>query len=154
MENISVAQVNGVNIIKIVGKAVMQISLSVEKLLIESKKTPILDLSETSYIDSTFLGLIAKYSLIFKKKNNEFLSIVRPTKSVLDNLEKTGILKFVLIIDKTIQINAKEVEATKISNEELKKHILELHEILMNLNEENKKIFSNVVELMKKGLDK
>lgn len=54
MENISVAQVNGVNIIKIVGKAVMQISPSVEKLLIESKKTPILDLSETSYIDSTF----------------------------------------------------------------------------------------------------
>ena len=144
MENISVAQVNGVNIIKIVGKAVMQISPSVEKLLIESKKTPILDLSETSYIDSTFLGLIA----------NEFLTIVRPTKSVLDNLEKKGILKFVLIIDKTIQINAKEVEATKISNEELKKHILELHEILMNLNEENKKIFSNVVELMKKGLDK
>ena len=89
-----------------------------------------------------------------RKKNNEFLSIVRPTKGVLDNLEKTGILKFVLIIDKTIQINAKEVEATKISNEELKKHILELHEILMNLNEENKKIFSNVVELMKKGLDK
>ena len=57
-------------------------------------------------------------------------------------------------MDKTLKISGKEVNVEKIDNKKLAKHILELHEILMNLNEENRKEFSRVVELMRKGVEK
>ena len=48
-------------------------------------------------------------------------------------------------------INGKVVKVDEIDNQKLAKHILELHTVLMNLNEANRKEFGKVVELMKKG---
>lgn len=151
MEQILVDEIKGVKVIKIVDKANMKLAPKVIEILDSCDKTPILDLSETTYIDSTFLGLIAKYTMIFKNRNDEFLSILRPKEEVLMCLTKTGILKFLIILDKDINVNGKVIEVDKIDNEKLAKYILELHTILMNLNEENRKEFEKVVELMKKG---
>lgn len=144
---------NSVRIIKIKGRATMKISQDVERLLMDNIKTPIIDFSEVEYLDSTFLGLIAKYTMIYKQKNNEFLTILKPDEKVLQLLRQTGILNFVVIIDKTILINAKPIEISELDSN-ISDHILELHEILMNLNEDNKKVFGPVVEQMKKGMKK
>lgn len=152
MDKILVDEINSVKIISIQGNANMNLSQSVSEILDKCESTPILDLSKSEYIDSTFLGLIAKYTMLFKSKNDEFLTILKPTKEVLTCLKKTGILKFLIVLDKEININGKQVEIDKIDNRKLAKHILELHTILMNLNEENRKEYSRVVELMKKGL--
>lgn len=144
--------IDGIKIIKIKGKASMKISQDVEKLLDNNENTPILDLSEVEYLDSTFLGLIAKYTMIYKSKNDEFLNVLRPNDVVLDLLKQTGILNFVVVLDKTILINSKPITLNGV-DKNLANHILELHEILMNLNEENKKIFGPVVEQMKKGME-
>lgn len=153
MGKILADEIDGVKIVKIIGKANMKLSQTVEEIFNTCTKTPILDLSESEYIDSTFLGLIAKYTMVFKKKNDEFLTILKPTKEILSCLFKTGILKFLIVLDKEININGKVVEANKIDNQKLAKHILDLHIILMNLNEKNKEEFSKVVELMKKGVN-
>lgn len=144
--------IDGIKIIKIKGKASMKISQDIEKLLDNNENTPILDLSEVEYLDSTFLGLIAKYTMIYKSKNDEFLNVLRPNDVVLDLLKQTGILNFIVVLDKTILINSKPITLNGV-DKNLANHILELHEILMNLNEENKKIFGPVVEQMKKGME-
>lgn len=154
MDKIEVAKVQDVDILKIYGKATMKNSQAIADLMDKMNKTPILDLSETTYVDSTFLGLIAKYTMLFKKKNDEFITILKPTEEVLTCLRRTGILKFLIVVDKTLKISGKEVNVENIDNKKLAKHILELHEILMNLNEENRKEFSRVVELMRKGVEK
>ena len=151
MEQILTDEINGVKVIKILDKANMKLAPKVIEILDSCGKTPIFDLSETTYIDSTFLGLIAKYTMIFKSKSDEFLSILRPSSEVLTCLNKTGILKFLIILDKDININGKVVKVDEIDNQKLAKHILELHTVLMNLNEANRKEFGKVVELMKKG---
>ncbi len=137
---------NDVNIIKISGKATMKNVTSIEKILNESIKTPILDFTETTYLDSTFLGLIAKYTMIFKNKNNEYLNLLKPNKEIVNILKQTGILKFLVILDEEILIEGKQIESLPANP----KQILELHETLMNLNDENKKTFASVVEQMKK----
>lgn len=68
MDKIEVAKVQDVDILKIYGKATMKNSQAIADLMDKMNKTPILDLSETTYVDSTFLGLIAKYTMLFKKE--------------------------------------------------------------------------------------
>ena len=153
MNNILYATLEKYNIVKVCTSATMRNSEQVSELL-EKDKITILDLSETTYIDSTFLGLIAKYTMKFKNDFNEYLSILNPTNEVLTALKQTGILNFVVILNEDIIVNGTKIEKKDFKSSNIAKHILEMHEILSDLNEENKKVFSDVVNKMREVVEK
>lgn len=153
MNDILYATLEKYNIVKVCTSATMRNSEQVSELL-EKDKITILDLSETTYIDSTFLGLIAKYTMKFKNDFNEYLSILNPTNEVLTALKQTGILNFVVILNENIIVNGTKIEKKDFKSSNIAKHILEMHEILSDLNEENKKVFSDVVNKMREVVEK
>ncbi len=153
MNDILYATLEKYNIVKVCTSATMRNSEQVSELL-EKDKITILDLSETTYIDSTFLGLIAKYTMKFKNDFNEYLSILNPTNEVLTALKQTGILNFVVILNEDIIVNGTKIEKKDFKSSNIAKHILEMHEILSDLNEENKKVFSDVVNKMREVVEK
>ena len=153
MNDILYATLEKYNIVKVCTSATMRNSEQVSELL-EKDKITILDLSETTYIDSTFLGLIAKYTMKFKNDFNEYLSILNPTNEVLTALKQTGILNFVVILNEDIIVNGTKIEKKDFKSSNIAKHILEMHEILSDLNEENKKVFSDVVNKMREMVEK
>ena len=153
MNDILYATLEKYNIVKVCTSATMRNSEQVSELL-EKDKITILDLSETTYIDSTFLGLIAKYTMKFKNDFNEYLSILNPTNEVLTALKKTGILNFVVILNEDIIVNGTKIEKKDFKSSNIAKHILEMHEILSDLNEDNKKVFSDVVNKMREVVEK
>ena len=153
MNDILYATLEKYNIVKVCESATMRNSEQVSELL-EKDKITILDLSKTTYIDSTFLGLIAKYTMKFKNDFNEYLSILNPTTEVLTALKQTGILNFVIILNEDIIVNGTKIEKKNFKISHIAKHILEMHEILSDLNEDNKKVFSDVVNKMREVVEK
>lgn len=150
MNDILYATLDNMNIVKVCGKATMKNSQTVSELFDSSDKIIILDLSETTYIDSTFLGLIAKYTMEYMKKYGQYLSIIKPSDEVFIALKQTGILKFIVILSEKITINGTKIEKNNFITSNISKHILEMHEILAKLNEENAIIFNPVIEQMRK----
>lgn len=148
--NVLIAKKDNISIIKILDKATMKNLAEVEKVLDSSSGDILIDLSSSSYIDSTFLGLIAKYTMIFKKKNNEYLKLVNPTENILIALKQTGILKFVEIVKDNFELDFVELLKEDMKKEDKATRIIELHEKLIDINEDNRKVFGAVVEQMKK----
>lgn len=148
--NVLIAKKDNISIIKILDKATMKNLAEVEKVLDSSSGDILIDLSSSSYIDSTFLGLIAKYTMIFKKKNNEYLKLVNPTENILIALKQTGILKFVEIVKDNFELDFVELLKEDMKKEDKATRIIELHEKLIDMNEDNRKVFGAVVEQMKK----
>ena len=111
------------------------------------------EMSETTYMDSTFLGMIAKIAIELKTKKNKKLVVLNPSQEAKGFLKQTGITKFIDIINeeeiKSESLKSISLETNDNMNDK-SRYILEMHEVLMNLNDENKKVFQSVVDAMKK----
>lgn len=158
MDTFLFTEINKEYIFKICGKATMKNSKIFSDFVDEKMKDAegiSFEMSETTYMDSTFLGLVAKYAIDIKMSKGKSLVILNPSEEAYMFLKQTGIVKFVEVITKEdIDINAKEISGTDFSNmNEKSKYILEMHEVLMGLNEENEKVFKPVVDAMKKVIE-
>lgn len=114
-----------------------------------------LEMSEVTYIDSTFLGLIAKLAVDFKMNKNKKIKLINPSSQVLKGFKDTGIINFLENINGIDfnNINLEQIDKIDFYNIEEKQHfILKMHEILMNLNEKNRIEFEPVVDQMRKVL--
>lgn len=154
------SELEDVIFIKIEGNATMKNSKTLsdllEKIFSGDKKNLVFEMSNCNYLDSTFLGLIAKCALEIKKKWNSTLYIMNASNMVMSGLKQTGIDKFIeKLEDENLQLDTTEIVTSDFSNKNDKTiHILEMHKTLMDLNEKNKETFKNVVEMIEKGLDK
>ncbi|WP_066900266.1 STAS domain-containing protein [Streptobacillus notomytis] len=154
MDNFLYAKLNDEYIFKICGRATMKNSKIFSDFVddkINEAQGISFDMSETTYMDSTFLGLVAKYSIDVKMSKGKNLVILNPSEESYTFLKQTGIIKFVDLITKedlNIDMNISGSDFSDMN--EKSKYILEMHEILMKLNEENEKVFKPVVDAMKK----
>ncbi len=147
--------------IKIVGNATMKNSKTLdslfEKVFKEEKKDIILDFEECNYMDSTMLGLLAKTAIKLKKLWGSSMYAMNMSNAVSMSLKSTGVDKLLTTIDTT---GFGIVEVAKIENSDFEgkrektEHILESHKVLMELSEENKAVFKNVVTLLEQELKK
>ena len=149
---------DGRYIFKIIGKATMKNSKILSdyiESIFKDIKTLSFEMSEIEYMDSTFLGLVAKFVVDLKTQKSQKFIILNPSKEAYTLLKQTGIDKFCDVINEDIDfLNIKKVEGEDLSNmKEKSKYILEMHEVLMNLNEKNKITFKPVVDAMKKVID-
>ena len=146
--------------IKIEGNATMKNSKTLSDVLEDifdgDKINIVLEMSKCNYLDSTFLGLIAKTALETKKRWNSPLYVMNASNMVLNGLKQTGIDKFIEIVeDSKLDLETTELGKKDFNDKEEKTHhILEMHKTLMDLNEKNQETFKNVVELIERSLDK
>lgn len=154
-------------IVKVIGRGTMEFCSQLfdhisEKINNRNKQdidTIYFDLSETNYLDSSFIGVIVHIDKQLHKKVSEdaHVTILNPTKKAEDILTTMG-LGELLSIQK--DFNVRGMQSTSEIKKKLEKDyndiklILESHQNLMELNSENKKKFTLVEEMLKKELER
>jgi anti-anti-sigma factor len=127
--------------------------------LFESTPPPaiVIDLSETSSLDSTNLGLLAKIARTTLEQDKQKTVMISPKPDINRVLKSMGFDKvFTIVQDSYISPNPQE-KPSKIPNKEMSEHelartVLESHRTLMELNENNRETFKNVVQFLEREI--
>jgi anti-anti-sigma factor len=107
------------------------------------------DLSECTYMDSTFMGLLVGFHKRLARVKAGKLRIVNPTKTARDLLSGLGLLPLIDIVEEAVPFPADMVDVlkTRTAGADL---LLKAHENLMELSEDNVKRFSTLHSVLKK----
>ena len=111
-----------------------------------------IDLTETSYIDSTNLGLLAKlpkYSSHHVSTPPVMISNQDSINEVLDNVGFTKIFTIVNCYDEDLP-TLQEIPRTETNERSLSQTVLKAHRELVDLNKPNKDRFTDVVEYLER----
>ncbi|MFN7138240.1 MAG: STAS domain-containing protein [Limisphaerales bacterium] len=150
--------------VKISGKANFTNSLDLKKLVHELSERGyqrfILDLSDCTLMDSTFLGVLAGVGLKFSSNGepNGSVEVYNPNTRIKDLLENLGVLH----LFKMANVGAVPDNAYQpVSNDgeqptrtEVTRTCLEAHQILMQINPENVRKFKDVAQFLAEDLKK
>jgi anti-anti-sigma factor len=114
------------------------------------------DMTETEYIDSTNLGLLAKISNLMRERFERKPTILSTNKNITVLLENIGFDKAFIIVTDTNWTPQKlsEISDAADNEKDAAMRILDAHRTLMELNEKNKDMFKSVVELLEKDVKK
>ena len=125
-----------------------------ESLNFSNCKHIIFDFQNTRHLDSTSLGTIAATGLKYLKSCNKKLTFINVSKELESNLINLG-FKPIAEMGKEVGMEITEESLIPLPGKKEKisgKEILEAHKSLANLNEKNRAIFKNVIELLEKEL--
>lgn len=154
MENgrILVSERNGTYILKFKGDVRLTLCATLDEFLesmcrSEQLKAVLIDLTETEGIDSTSLGLLAKISVLSRKKHHLIPTIVSTNPDITRILESMGFDKAFVILNNPLStpINLSELPVIESSEDVVHQKVLEAHKILMAMNESNKETFKDLV---------
>ncbi len=107
-----------------------------------------LDLSETLFMDSTVMGLIARLAGYSISKFQTKLKVKSQNPELNNLLYNTGFHDFILIMDDMDEQNYKDLKTTESVENSLGKIMLEAHVALSEMNEVNRKEFKSVVDML------
>ncbi|WP_020208961.1 STAS domain-containing protein [Gilvimarinus chinensis] len=153
---ILVADHDGVFVIKMLGDVRLTLCISfdnfIDDMFARSDFAGVLfDLSEAEAIDSTTLGLMAKISILGGERVNSRPVIYSTNPSINRILETMGFADIFTIVDELQRPvpAAQPLSATENNDEEtVKAKVIEAHRILMGLNQENQKTFTNLINML------
>jgi len=146
------AECSGVYVLKLVGEVRLN-SCSTIDLAIDSMTsdpdfaTIVVDLSETTLIDSTTLGLLAKLAMRAKEKSHFLPSIISTNPDITRIIQTMGFESVFLILTEppTSTQGLVELEAQHVTETELRDNVLKAHRVLMKLNDHNREQFKDLV---------
>ena len=152
--------------IKISGRANFTSSIDFKTLVNEllQKGCPyiVLDLSECTLMDSTFLGVLSgfglKTSTARADRTNTTIELLNPNERILELLESLGVLHLFNVAQGALPASP-AAEAAAItpacpSKEEVTRACLEAHQTLMGLNAQNAAKFKDVAAFLAEDLKK
>ncbi|WP_353351447.1 STAS domain-containing protein [Oceaniserpentilla sp. 4NH20-0058] len=149
---ILVAQSQGIYIIKFVGDVRLNLCGTLDQYtdeMFESEKfkTVIIDLTETQCIDSTSLGQLAKISILYKEKYGQLPTIISTQDDINRILLSMGFDQVFYIVHELVsQVEyLDELPLKSVDEDEMKKRVLEAHKLLMNMNDNNREAFQDLV---------
>lgn len=112
----------------------------------------IIDLTETKNIDSTALGVLAKVSLQTQKIYGYIPTLVSTNEDITRVLLSMGFENIFHIIgdspEYSTDLDEVPLPLDHIPEPEMRKQVIEAHRVLMDLNENNRDLFSNLVEAL------
>lgn len=117
-------------------------------------KQLVVDLNEASFMDSTYIGLLASLARYCQQQQ-----LPKPT--LFSTVPEVNELLFSLCLDQAFDIvqqpthhgvDMSSVQALPYSDQQKGRMILHAHEALIGLNEKNKTQFQSVVDLLKQQL--
>lgn len=106
-----------------------------------------LDMENCDYMDSTFIGVIAGINKRLKKFSGESIQIQNIGKTCLSLLKTMGLLTLVTILEEPIPFPVMKNSYTA-QDKITASDILEVHEELMDISDDNKKRFSTLHQIL------
>jgi len=150
---ILVAKSLGIYIVKFVGDVRLNLCTTLDQYTDQmfadnDFKTVIIDLTETKCIDSTSLGQLAKISILYKEKYGQLPTIVSVQEDVNRILMSMGFDKFFYIVKELVSRveYMEELPLKSVDEQEMKHRVLEAHKLLMDMNQNNRAAFQDLVQ--------
>ncbi len=110
------------------------------------------DLSQCEYMDSTFLGLLVTIRKGLRALPGAELTLHAPNETCRDLLKGIGIMQLVKVTDDVPEFPS--LLATTAPSDEIKpEFVLDVHEELMELSEENRRRFATLHAVLKKKIE-
>jgi anti-anti-sigma factor len=158
--HVEYASLNGTHIFKLIGEVRAQSCISLDKLLskIEQQSNvvgAIVDLTQTSFIDSTVLGVLAKLGLKLKQIHHiqAIMLSTNPDITILANSMGLGQVFVILNYCGDPKLCTRELIEEQISQNAMLSTVLDAHKTLMELNENNQNMFEPLVKQLQKEQD-
>lgn len=152
---IEVANKKGTYIIKLSGDVRLNLCSALENYLDQmflsaDFKTVLVDLTDAEGVDSTTLGQLAKISIISQEKFSLVPAIISPREDIFRLLLSMGFDEVFNILDEmpAESKNLDELSSEHLDEEEMREKVIEAHEVLISLNEENKQTFQELVDCL------
>jgi anti-anti-sigma factor len=116
----------------------------------------LLDLTETRSIDSTMLGLLARIAKMAKEQQAPPPTLVCPNEDIIDLLVGIGFDEVFSLVacDGAPLGDGEEIAQAETNDRALTETMLQAHQELITLKEENRLLFEDVIELLQRSLDK
>ena len=155
---IQFAESDGTYVLKLIGEVRLTLCSSLEKFLALMFNEPgfravIIDLSEADTIDSTSLGVLAKLSIEARRRFNHTPVLISPQPDITRILMSMGFERIFLIVHESrgsIENRMDELHCETGSEASTHAQVLDAHRVLMNLNENNRKAFSDLVKQLER----
>lgn len=121
-----------------------------ERMFADTDLSAILvDLTETDYIDSTALGLIAKTAVFLQMHNQRKPIILSTNPDITRLLESMGFDQVFIILECECQESCiDELPEVEPSEQEMMEKVISAHKVLMGLSEKNQATFQSLVEAL------
>lgn len=146
---------NGTYVIKFVGDVRVPLCASLEGFLDRmfadaALRAVLIDLTQTVAIDSTALGLIAKIAVCLRERLDQKPVILSTNPDVNRILGSMGFDRVFLILEQAPAPEASldELPFSEPSQQELTRHVIEAHRVLMGLNDKNQATFRDLVDAL------
>ncbi|MBN2657536.1 MAG: STAS domain-containing protein [Spirochaetales bacterium] len=119
-------------------------------------KSVVIDLTESLYLDSTNLGILAKIADTMLSKFEKKTTIISSNPDITTLLTNIGFDDFFTILDESpvTETALSDISEMVTGDRGLALMMLEAHKALMELNDKNKSVFSSVVSLLQKEVEK
>lgn len=160
---IKTAEREGVHVIKMEGDVRLTLCLAFDEYIEDMLDSPgydsvIFDLTRAHAIDSTTLGLMAKFSIKSAQHGQESPIVVSNNPSITRILVSMGFDDIFRIVDRekfytplTADNDDIAIVAEQNGKEmEIQKKVLEAHHFLMDMNEQNRSTFEELMESLEK----
>ena len=158
--HVEYASLNGTHIFKLIGEVRAQSCISLDKLLskIEQQSNvvgAIVDLTQTTFIDSTVLGVLAKLGLKLKQVHQiqAVMLSTNPDITTLANSMGLGQVFVILNYCGDPKVCTRELMEEHITHNAMLTTVLDAHKTLMKLNESNQNMFEPLVKQLQKEQD-
>ena len=158
--HVEYASLNGTHIFKLIGEVRAQSCVSLDKLLdkIDNQSHvvgAIVDLTQTTFIDSTVLGVLAKLGLKLKQLH-QIQAVMLSTNADITTLANSmGLAQVFVLLNYCGDPNicTKTLVDEHVSHAAMLNTVLDAHRTLMQLNENNKNIFQPLVQQLEQQQD-
>jgi anti-anti-sigma regulatory factor len=152
--------------VKISGRATFASSIDLRTLINQLREKGysyfVLDLSECTLMDSTFLGVLAGFGLSLRARpvgpDGPAIELRNPNARILELFETLGVLPLFRVTQGPLTLpegcQSSSPAPTGSSRAEITKACLEAHETLMQLNPENVSRFREVSQFLAEDLKK
>ena len=158
--HVEYASLNGTHIFKLIGEVRAQSCISLDKLLnkIEQQQNvvgAIVDLTQTTFIDSTVLGVLAKLGLKLKQVHHiqAVMLSTNPDITTLSNSMGLGQVFVILNYCGDPSVYTWELTEELVTHSAMLNTVLDAHKTLMRLNENNQNMFEPLVKQLQKEQD-
>ena len=158
--HVEYASLNGTHIFKLIGEVRAQSCISLDKLLarIEQQKNvigAIVDLTQTTFIDSTVLGILAKLGLKLKQVHHiqAVMLSTNPDITTLSNSMGLGQVFVILNYCGDPNVCTQTLLDDNVNHNTMLCTVLDAHKTLMKLNENNQNMFEPLVKQLEKQQD-
>jgi len=116
-------------------------------------KEIIFDLSECDYMDSTFMGLLVGFNKKYKSRSGKNLIIRKPSPECIQLLKGLGILRLLRISETDEWDIPQDMEKINRKKNPTAEILLNAHEDLIQISDENKEKFSLLQKILRDQLD-